>query len=175
VQKRRRAKRYRARETGPGSPDNYPWAQNLTTIIDAAGIGNNVWYPYPGTLAGSIVTPYGTTRFTYNEAGVFDYSIRITQADSSQEFYGVIMSYAGGDWPDFSTNQIPANTPIGTLDTNYMERVERNTMCSSGYAAVGSLGMQQWGMQQWGHISKGMQQWGHISKFYAAVGSHLEI
>ncbi len=115
-------------ETGPGNPDNYQWPQNLTTIIDAAGISNNVWYPYPARLAGSMVTPYGTTRFTYGSAydnSVFDEWIRITRADSSQEFFGWINSYAGTDWPAFATSQIPTNTPVNTLDIT--NRNERNT------------------------------------------------
>jgi RHS repeat-associated protein len=118
-------------ETGPGAPDNYPWPQNLTTITDAEGITSHVWYPYPASQAGSIVTPYGTTRFEISWAmfvgdyGVFDRLTRVTHPDSSQEFFGLVNQYAGMDFPAFANSQIPTNTPVGTLDT--ASRKERNT------------------------------------------------
>ncbi len=103
------------------------WYFSLTTIIDAAGITNHVGYT-DSYLPTSLITPYGTTSFTYGDAsngGVFDLWIRITQADNSQQFYGLISAYGGTDWPDFASSQIPTNTPVGTLDTT--GRTERNT------------------------------------------------
>jgi RHS repeat-associated protein len=104
------------------------WYFSLTTIIDAAGITNHIAYDTGYYVPTRLITPYGTTTFTSGDAnggGVFDLWIRITQADTSQQFYGLLNIYAGTNWPDFAAGQIPTNTPVGTLDTT--GRTERNT------------------------------------------------
>jgi hypothetical protein len=39
----------------------------------------------------------------------------------------MLNQYTNTDWPEFATNLIPANTPVGTLDTAPTNRQERNT------------------------------------------------
>src|SRR6266568_3809009 len=52
-----------------------------------------------------------------------------------------VSSYASENWPDFDSSQIPANTPLNTLDTT--GRSERNTFYwnASQYAQVSSVGL----------------------------------
>jgi RHS repeat-associated protein len=78
-----------------------------------------------------LITPYGTTslaeRGDPGYLGVFDRTVTITNTLGQIEFYGQISSYAGTDWTNFSTAQIPTNTPVGTLDKDPGNRQERNT------------------------------------------------
>jgi YD repeat-containing protein len=99
----------------------------LTNITDAAGISSQISYAtaYGGAVT-QLVTPYGTTGFdAQGDTGLFDRSVRITNAVGQQEFYGLIANYTGTDWPAYSASQIPTNTPVGTLDSS--ERTNRNT------------------------------------------------
>jgi RHS repeat-associated protein len=104
--------------------------QVLVAIQDAGGISSLFDYEAPaGGLLTKLTTPYGTTFLsTLGDGGfygIFDRTVRITNANDTQEFYGQINGYAGTDWPDFASGQIPTNTPLATLDTT--ERQERNT------------------------------------------------
>ncbi|MGI8967159.1 MAG: hypothetical protein ACR2H1_13880, partial [Limisphaerales bacterium] len=99
----------------------------LISITDAQGITSQISYGGGGK---QLVTPYGTTDFNTSAdvnigAGVFDRIVRITLPNGTQEFYGSMNTYTGTDWPDFTSGQIPANTPLNTLDTS--NRSERNT------------------------------------------------
>jgi RHS repeat-associated protein len=108
-------------------PNYYDVGLNLTNIIDAAGISSTIGYSSGfGFAVNELVTPYGTTTFgVANDTGLFDRSVRITNALGQQEFYGLIGRYEGADWPAFSAGQIPTNTLVGTLDSS--ERTNRNT------------------------------------------------
>jgi hypothetical protein len=143
-------------ETGPAGTTS---AQDeLTTITDVAGITSHLWYAYQYAFpVTQLVTPYGTTAFEFDisgNLGVFDRLLRITRPDSTQEFYGMINTYAGTNWPDFATSQIPTNTPVGTLDTT--GRSERNTFYwnPSQYAQVSSTAITNftWNEFKKGHI-----------------------
>ncbi len=107
-------------------------APTLTNITDAAGISSQIEYegmPYYAGAITKLITPYGTTLFSTSGdnfyQGIFDRTVRITNAAGQQEFYASMNTYLGSDWPDFDVSQIPTNTPLGTLDTS--ERQERNT------------------------------------------------
>ncbi len=122
---------------GEIDPDGNTYAVGaLTGITDAAGIKSQVFYEsYDGGYVRELITPYGKTAFTtYNvddQTGypltMFDRLVRITRPDATQEFYALLNDYTlyGTDWPDFAPSQIPANTPVNTLDTT--ERQARNT------------------------------------------------
>jgi len=102
----------------------------LVGITDAAGISSQIAYDSGSSLAANaIVTCYGTTSFSSKgnagDYGIFDRTIEITNALGMKEFYAMMNSYPGNDWPAFANGQIPSSTPIGTLDTT--ERSERNT------------------------------------------------
>jgi YD repeat-containing protein len=106
----------------------------LTNITDAAGLSSQIVYEdVAGHSVKKLITPYGTTYLsTFGSGGaygVFDRTVNITNATGSQEFYGQINDYSvfGTDWPGWATSQIPTNTPVGTLDKESTNRVERNT------------------------------------------------
>lgn len=103
----------------------YDLGPNLTNITDAAGISSSIGYA-SSYAVNQLVTPYGTTTFdAAGDTGLFDRSVRITNAVGQQEFYGLIGNYANTDWPTYSASEIPTNTLIGTLDST--ERTNRNT------------------------------------------------
>jgi RHS repeat-associated protein len=143
-------------ETGPAGTSST--IDELTSITDAAGITSHIWYAYQYAFPlTQLVTPYGTTAFEFDingNLGVFDRLLRITRPDSTQEFYGMINTYSGTDWPDFAASQIPTNTPVNTLDTT--GRSERNTFYwnASQYAQVSSTAVTNftWNEFKKGHI-----------------------
>jgi RHS repeat-associated protein len=105
----------------------------LTNITDAAGLSSLIAYEGGmGPMVTQLTTPYGTTSLStlYDSTGsygVFDRVVNVTNADGTQEFYGQVNSYTGGDWTDYLSSQIPTNTPVGTLDADHGNRQERNT------------------------------------------------
>jgi RHS repeat-associated protein len=113
----------------------------LTNITDAAGISSQISYgtAYGGAVT-QLVTPYGTTTFSSDEANsLFDRSVRVTNPLGQQEFYGLIEEYSGGDWPDYAASQIPTNTVVGTLDSG--ERTNRNTFYWNAQQFAADAGM----------------------------------
>jgi YD repeat-containing protein len=105
----------------------------LTNITDTAGISSQFVYAdgYVRGFITQLITPYGTTYLSTfgngGDHGVFDRTIQITNAIGTQEFYGLMNTNTGTNWPDFATSQIPTNTPVGTLDADSGSRQERNT------------------------------------------------
>ena len=102
----------------------------LTNIVDAAGLSSQVVYGYYSGFNFPIAlkTPYGAAGFDIiNSIGEFDRVVQITNTVGTIEYYAQLNAYAKGSWPDFTSSQIPTNTPIGTLDTDPGERTNRNT------------------------------------------------
>jgi len=128
---------------------NAEWNDNsLSSITDAAGIKTYLYLNRINASSSLIVSPYGTTTFTYaggefGQAAVslFDRYLKVTFPDSSSEVYANLTGYLNGvDWPNWSGGQIPdtSTSPVNSLDTN--DRQGRNSF--------------YWNPQQWATISK---------------------
>ncbi len=105
----------------------------LTAVTDAAGITSQFYYvTSTGGPPAALITPYGTTYMNPlgmtnagDSQGMFTRTAQLTQPDGSVEFYALMNTYASNDWPNFATNQVPTNTPVGSLDTG--TRQQNNT------------------------------------------------
>jgi RHS repeat-associated protein len=86
----------------------YP-SKKLTGITDVEGITSTIAYNSSSGYASSLVTPYGTTTFTYNNVIAQDYDrwVKISEPGGSGQCYQLVDSNASGMSSTFLTSQKP--------------------------------------------------------------------
>ena len=129
---------------------------NLTNITDAVSLSSGLEWDANGRVT-TLRTPYGTNRFSYYELPVSDplptgghdrvnRAITVVDANGGTNLYVYRFDSPSFLSPEFSTNDIPQSTPLGTLDTG------TNT-ASVNYAAVSFRNSFHWDPRQCATLS----------------------